>query len=440
MRLSSHTGEAMTKKIWRRLSSKAGRVVNRLLFVIIRAAIKFVLKRLLWILSGSVGLPGLLSLILIIFIGGALIFFSVGFDWDMTGDGKEDPRIREQFIQASKESIDRSREEQLPYQLPWAVIAALERVRLLKQGGAIQPVQRMEELKPVFEYQSYPFENHRYTVITTCGPNGCKSYQTALKITHPRRRMLTKASTWEGVTTIHYIKKSEQTFHKTGERIYHNGEYTKTFTDYLKRAVYWEQEEKTFISDYSRLDTVFADHHFQPDDRVLFSEIARAFNPELNLPFITAYTGITPLIPGSTYTGTVNGMWGWPVPENTVITSQFGYRRITGRGEEFHKGIDIAPLKTGVNGDPVHAAADGRVTRAEWSRGGYGWVIYLRHEDGFQTRYAHLSRILVREEGQVKRGDMIGLMGNTGDSTNTHLHFEIRKNGRPHDPLIYIRP
>ena len=108
-----------------------------------------------------------------------------------------------------------------------------------------------------------------------------------------------------------------------------------------------------------------------------------------------------------------------PTPSKKV-TSKFGYRW----GRE-HKGLDI---KVQI-GDTIRAAFDGEVVTACYNSGGYGYYVALKHEKGFETRYAHLSKFMVKIGQRVKAGDPIGLGGNTGRSTGPHLHFEIRKDG-----------
>jgi len=115
------------------------------------------------------------------------------------------------------------------------------------------------------------------------------------------------------------------------------------------------------------------------------------------------------------------------------ITSSFGYRMhpILGFGR-FHDGLDIGAAW----GSPVFAAADGVVTGAGWS-GGYGQQVRLAHSDGVMTSYAHLSRILAVPGAHVQRGQLIGLVGSSGFSTGAHLHFEVRRFGRPVDPATF---
>lgn len=116
------------------------------------------------------------------------------------------------------------------------------------------------------------------------------------------------------------------------------------------------------------------------------------------------------------------------------ISSGFGYRTspFTGR-REFHRGLDIASRE----GTPVVAPADGVVTFAG-RKGGLGNLVVIDHGYGKVTRFAHLKKWLVRRGAHVKRGDKLGLVGNTGRSTAPHLHYEVHVNGLPVNPLKYI--
>lgn len=110
------------------------------------------------------------------------------------------------------------------------------------------------------------------------------------------------------------------------------------------------------------------------------------------------------------------------------ITSRFGPR--WGR---MHCGIDIAaPV-----GTPVGAAAAGMVKRVAWV-GGYGYTVEIDHGGGVATFYAHLSRALVRPGQHVEKGEAVGRVGETGRVTGPHLHFELRLDGEPVDPLPYL--
>ncbi len=107
---------------------------------------------------------------------------------------------------------------------------------------------------------------------------------------------------------------------------------------------------------------------------------------------------------------------------------------ITQRYTRFHKAVDIA---NGI-GTPIYASDGGVIEAAGWNSGGYGYFIKIRHKDGYETLYAHLSQIKVSVGQSVDKGQLIGLMGSTGRSTGPHLHFEIRRNGAYLNPFKYI--
>ena len=119
------------------------------------------------------------------------------------------------------------------------------------------------------------------------------------------------------------------------------------------------------------------------------------------------------------------------------ISSGFGMRRhpLTGK-MRMHEGIDIA----GVEGTPIHATADGKVIVSKSNRGGYGKVVIIDHGYGYQTVYGHNKVNLVRVGDQVKRGQVIAKLGNTGRSTGPHVHYEVRVAGKTVNPLLYIVP
>ena len=118
-----------------------------------------------------------------------------------------------------------------------------------------------------------------------------------------------------------------------------------------------------------------------------------------------------------------------PLNETFQYTSGFGPRWGT-----MHYGTDMAAK----HGSAILATADGVINFAGWEKG-YGKLIKIKHDFGYETRYAHLSKISVSVGQRISQGDRIGKMGNTGRSTGTHLHYEIRRNGKPINPMKYIR-
>ncbi|MDD5659739.1 MAG: M23 family metallopeptidase, partial [Actinomycetota bacterium] len=132
------------------------------------------------------------------------------------------------------------------------------------------------------------------------------------------------------------------------------------------------------------------------------------------------------------YGSAPSGRLQWPA--GGILTSGFGNRRhpIFG-GMRFHSGIDIGASR----GAPVVAADGGQVIQVGYE-GGYGNSILIYHGGGFATFYAHLSGFAVGANQMVKRGQVIGYVGSTGVATGPHLHFEVRINGVPHNPLGYL--
>lgn len=118
-----------------------------------------------------------------------------------------------------------------------------------------------------------------------------------------------------------------------------------------------------------------------------------------------------------------------PLKDAYRFTSGFGYR--WGR---LHAGTDFA----GPHGTPIYSTADGVVVHAGW-QSGYGKLVKIQHEFGIETRYAHMSKIRVTKGQRVSRGQRIGDMGNTGRSTGTHLHYEVRVGGKAVNPMIYLK-
>ncbi|MBE5944878.1 MAG: hypothetical protein E7258_08170 [Lachnospiraceae bacterium] len=148
----------------------------------------------------------------------------------------------------------------------------------------------------------------------------------------------------------------------------------------------------------------------QTEEKILDTEIIQAAEPEI------------------IYVGTKDRPEYIIPVTNYVISSGFGPRWGTS-----HNGVDLAVDM----GTPVAASKDGIVTQAGWN-GGYGISVYVEHENGVVTRYAHLSELNVEVGQQVSQGDIIAYSGNTGRSTGPHLHFEIRIDGQVVNPLDYV--
>ena len=123
---------------------------------------------------------------------------------------------------------------------------------------------------------------------------------------------------------------------------------------------------------------------------------------------------------------TGSGQFAWPV-DGGWISDPFG-------SDRNHKGFDIAAPE----GTDIYAAADGVVIAAGWNPGGYGYFVQIDHLDGYQTVYAHMSTVYATVDQQVTRGQLIGAVGTTGNSTGDHCHFEVRYMNICKDPELYL--
>lgn len=114
-----------------------------------------------------------------------------------------------------------------------------------------------------------------------------------------------------------------------------------------------------------------------------------------------------------------------------TVTSDYGYRNTGIEGAStFHKGIDLAAPY----GTPIYASAEGKISFAG-SSDGYGLLVKIKHDGGVETRYGHCSTLLVSSGEYVEKGQVIALVGSTGTSSGNHVHFEVRINGEPVDPI-----
>lgn len=126
----------------------------------------------------------------------------------------------------------------------------------------------------------------------------------------------------------------------------------------------------------------------------------------------------------------------WPITREHIgrVTSGFGFRNSPFSGDlHFHGGVDLSAER----GTPVIATADGTISGVWRNHPRFGQIVYIDHENGFQTRYAHLENISVEYQQEIEKGDILGQIGDSGQSKGVHLHYEIRKNGQPMDPVKF---
>lgn len=172
------------------------------------------------------------------------------------------------------------------------------------------------------------------------------------------------------------------------------------------------------------MDRIFIPVHLKAGQAIDLDNPASYLYPEWSNDYVHKYQDVE--LPDSV----VISMKGYRMPtDSTRITDKFGYRPRRGRA---HLGLDVK-VKTG---DTIRAAFDGKVRISRYERRGYGHYLVIRHPNGLETVYGHLSRKLVAENEIVHAGDPIGLGGSTGRSTGSHLHFETRILGNALNPAL----
>ena len=151
--------------------------------------------------------------------------------------------------------------------------------------------------------------------------------------------------------------------------------------------------------------------------------------------YLKTVSTATPVKPVITTTTSKSSGFSWPTTQR-YISSRFGYRSDPfNKTRSKHNGIDIS----GPSGAPIRATSEGIVKITGYNKNGWGKYIRINHGNGLESIYAHLSSYQVRPGQRVVKGQLIGRMGTTGRSTGVHLHYEMRKNGTPVNPLNYIR-
>ena len=135
-----------------------------------------------------------------------------------------------------------------------------------------------------------------------------------------------------------------------------------------------------------------------------------------------------------------SGSFSYPIVKGSyTISSPFGFRSDPDTGKaEYHKGVDFAAAL----GTQIHAGATGTVIYASFGTipyTGYGNIVVIRHSSSLVSMYGHCSKLLVSQGQTVQKGQVIALVGSTGDSTGNHCHFEIRVNDKSVDPMTYLK-
>ncbi len=200
-----------------------------------------------------------------------------------------------------------------------------------------------------------------------------------------------------------------------------SAEYKKYNSELQKEKAEADAEIDRILSEYYATQTTLPVNNNEPTSS----------NPNGN-----SGNGATTKPAGPSYTA--KGDWLWPLGNaSCYISSPFGYRSASISGNSFHGGTDIAG--GGISGKPVYASRAGKVITAVTSNRGYGIYALVDHGDGYSTLYAHMSARYVSTGDNVSKGQMIGRVGSTGNSTGPHLHFEVRYYGEKKNPMNFVK-
>ncbi|WP_240377259.1 peptidoglycan DD-metalloendopeptidase family protein [Bacillus piscicola] len=286
----------------------------------------------------------------------------------------------------------------------------------------------MEILRPEFEWEEE-------TRIHTWEERVCKTKKTedggtkkvcrwVDKKKEEKTEILTAAHTYEGTYTHSYtIQTRSLSEGKYGSGSVRNYKVTEPVTTGVEPPTEEEYMQPLFdqLTQFGITEQLDIDLVLELMD--MYDEKYASLQDDLQ----GLYPGNYPVIEGS-------NNWRWPAVSKRV-TSRYGPRSCTGCSK-FHRGVDVGGLTPGVDGDPIFAMEDGVVEIATYHSAA-GNYVRIGHGNNLQSRYLHLSQIGVKSGQKVKKGDVIGTMGNTGNSRATHLHFEIIIDGVKRDPLHY---
>ncbi|HEY8415996.1 MAG TPA: M23 family metallopeptidase, partial [Thermaerobacter sp.] len=361
-------------------------------------------------------------------VSGLLLEMGRAHAFDGNPGNPENAIIRERYENAAR-AVWPGDEELQPFAVPWELLAALDMVRGLPLEN-INP----EALARRFRVTASYAELTR-TVHTRVYRDGVLVSD---RTTKEPVRVLETVRNWEGTHRLRYVmttrtEESTRTEYVTDEVYGRPRAVTvrtvRTITEPVRAG--WSTER-----DYGQLRAVMAELGLPDDDLFVVLSMHHAMTGEegeLVLSPDVPVDGSAPAVPVVDLPQSPEG-WTWPVA-STRITSPFGPRfHPIKRRWKLHAGVDV-----GIAYQPVHAARSGVVVRVAFDPDGYGQYVDIQHGQGYMTRYGHLTRgqVFVLPGQAVKAGQLIAISGNTGASTGPHLHFEIRHNGAPVDPLLF---
>ncbi|RJG21321.1 M23 family metallopeptidase [Paenibacillus thiaminolyticus] len=440
---TKQAGAFVGNKIKRELSKGFKRLVKKALVKaakIIAKLLAQLMTKLLAVAMSFLGVTGFVVLVAVIIVGGGIIYLSSIFGWL-----DADSPVSSEELAARYKAVHEQTSELEEYRTPQIILQAIDNVRIVKEDKDTYEIDP-EDIGPLLsaDIEYIHLEDVKVTTTTTTSQGTISATQSSSSTTTDRtkKKVVAKSHTWNAIYTYSYHEKVT------------SGSSTSTDSDGVQTTVSWTNTEwvadpQKIEYDYSKFDAAMDKYRFLHADRELVVEIISAngnggstgiegyalFNEDFDTPYIPGPGDFPNALPSE------DGSFIWPTVAK-IITSGYEYRvdPITGAAKVFHKGIDIADGKCKKQDCPNYAAAEGKVIAAGDANDGYGWKVKIEHPNGLVTLYGHMKAksLKVKKGDQVEQGEVIGIMGTTGNSTGVHLHFEVRRDNKPLNPMPFL--
>lgn len=465
----SKAGKTVGKKLVQKGLEKASKWLKKLAMDLLKKVVVSILKAILAYI-GPIGLLVIFGILIV-----AMLLEAVtDSDWYLKAGARSQAEIQadKEYEQKYRDLADASvaeldnvkanpdwiTEMKKLSKPNWGIAAALARYNIIRQDQGItlpDPEEMYIGLKPTFEYKEITDDEKRIkTVRRCCTKDGCTTSTDIDKKTLPAHMVLTLVKTPFGETPIATVVK-----HYPGEifapdppkewefiESHESGHCTITTYQQWDETSVDDRGVPVLTVDPEKFKAFLRSKGVKDEDFKLILELADQADEYF---FKDQYNGNTGEgnyddSIGNTDVPDVSMLdgWAWPVEKNRIVTSDYG-----GRWGTFHYGSDLGG--SAAKGSRILAARNGVVLLAQFSSSYGNWVI-VGHEGGMQTRYAHMTSFGVRVGQQVIAGQPIGIIGTTGQSTGTHLHFEVLKHGNKspfirskymeasYDPMMFI--
>ncbi|MEF2246401.1 M23 family metallopeptidase [Paenibacillus sp. IITD108] len=416
------------------------KIAFKLLKKLLAKAIALIGKLLLAI-AGLLGVKGILIIIVIILVGGMVMYIMPFFGWFFSGS--KSPKTPEELTQEYVVAYE-STSSYDEYRSPQLLMQFIDNIKILKDNKdlwEVNPKKIAKHLKA--DITTTKFKTKETTTRETIIKTEDKKTETSVSTSVNEKDidLITSVHAWNRIEEITYNQKSTSYSYTTTDT--EGNEVNVTV-----ETVEWVEASCSSTSDYTKFDELLMDLKFGSSEFDLLIQTIIANNEE----FLDGYDGTYGMYYGDDTSwweddsgAPINGDWKWPTVSTRITSSYYVRIHPVTKEKSMHTGIDIGrPIVNGKfdeRAQPIFSVADGKVTHAG-SKGTYGTAVYVDHGNGLVTIYAHLKSVdkNIKVGSIVEPGTVLGIMGSTGRSTGIHLHFSVMVNGKYDNPLKFIKP